>query len=243
MCAGLFGSPVERLDKSHHERLVLGRPFGINSNGLKSRETHFAHASGGSDHLALGLDLGEDGVPNKSGVDIAPLPSGGNFRWTHVHHIQLFTGHAIMLECRHQLVVCGGDKWHTHALALEVLEAVDSRAIASHQRFGISNVGRNPERLDVLPLAGSRSKRTGPHLPHLHISRRHGANDVATAREHAPVDFVARGLFHLTRFHDQTQRHQHILMRKRHRLFLRMRRAERQQAGYRGDRTKCAECF
>ena len=112
----------------------------------------------------------------------------------------------------------GGEKRHANALADQILEIGDVAAIARHQRFGIRNVRRDPEQLDVLPLRGRSGERARPHLTQLHLARTHRTDHVGPARIHAPVDLVARGLLHLAGLHHQPQWHRHVLIRKPHRL-------------------------
>jgi hypothetical protein len=70
----------------------------------------------------------------------------------------------------------------------------DSRPPASI-RFGVGDIVQNPKQFDVLALGDRSGQGAGADLTELHITRCHGLDDVAATAEHAPVDFVAGGLF------------------------------------------------
>ena len=179
---------VQRFDERHHKALVFSRPFAVDDDAFKGWEALFANAARGGQHFAVALDLAQNRVPDKGGVNVATLPSGGDFGRAHIHHVDGARVHAFELHVDHQLVMRGGDKRCRDALAFEVLDAVHARAVAGHQRFGVTDVGRDPEQLDVLALAGGSRQWAGAGFAHLHIAGSHTANHVATAREHAPVD-------------------------------------------------------
>ena len=160
------------------------------------------------------LDLGEDGVPYESSVDITAFPGCGDLGWPHIHDVDLACINTFFSQRRNQLVVRGGDERHTDAFAFHTFETGDATAIACYQGLGIGDICRDPEELEVLSLAGCSGERAGADLSHLHIAGSHCTYDIAAAGEHAPVDLVAGLLLDLARLHDQAQGHQHVLIGK-----------------------------
>ena len=201
-------------NQRHHEGLVLARPLGVHHQAVKGWETLGANSLGGGNSLAVTFDLGENRVPDEGGVDVATLPSRCNFWRPHVHHVDTLGVNTLNLHDCHQLVVRRRHKGRSHFFAFEVFHTVDASAIARDQRFSIRDVVQNPEQFEVLTLAGRCSDGAGAGFADLHATRGHGLDDIATAAKHTPVNFVTGGFFQLTRLHDGTQWHQHVLVRK-----------------------------
>ena len=198
---------------------MLGGPLGVDDQAVKSGVTLGANALAAGNGFAVAFDLAQHRVPNKGGVDVPTFPSRRNFRWPHVHDVHALGVDTLQLHGCHQLVVRGRHKRRGDFFALQVFDAVDARAVARDERFGVRDVVQDPDQLDVLPLAGRRRERAGTGFANLHITAGHGLDDVTPTTKHAPVDLVASGLFKLTRFHDRAHGDEHVLVREGDFLF------------------------
>ncbi len=182
----------------------------------------------GQDHLAVLLHLGEHRIPDPRRLDVAALPRRAHFRRAHVEDLHVLRVDARLLEGDDRVEVGRRVERHRDLLALQVLDAVDARAVLHDERLGVADVVEDPEQLVRLAARHRRGDPGRPHLTDLDAARRHRLDHLAAAAELLPVDLVAGGFFEILRFLRDAIGIQHVLVGDRHFLLLRERGARRE---------------